>query len=84
LGRVADNWFKMRPDGSARWEKGLAQIQADREKSREAEARGRVSLAEWILGCHPLCKHITRHQITDLLVNKAVTPEQVRAAGLEV
>ncbi|MEP2290589.1 MAG: hypothetical protein ABJP94_13515, partial [Paracoccaceae bacterium] len=28
----SDNWFKMR-----RWEKGLAQIQADREKAREAE-----------------------------------------------
>jgi len=37
----SDNWFKMR-----RWEKGLAQIQADREKAREAEAKGRASLAE--------------------------------------
>ena len=74
----ADNWFKMR-----RWEKGLAQIQSNREKSREAEVKGRASLAEWILGCHPLCKHITRHQIADLLLNKVVTPEQVRAAGLE-
>ncbi|GLO69662.1 hypothetical protein MACH17_11790 [Phaeobacter inhibens] len=36
----SDNWFKMR-----RWEKGLAQIQADREKAREAEAKGRASLS---------------------------------------
>jgi hypothetical protein len=79
----ADNWFKMRPDGSARWEKGLSQIQSDREKSREAVAKGRAGLAVWILGRHPLCKHITRHQIADLLTNKVVTPEQVRAAGLQ-
>ncbi|MCI2394599.1 hypothetical protein [Aliiroseovarius sediminis] len=37
----SDNWFKMR-----RWEKGLAQIQMDREKAREAEAKGRASLAQ--------------------------------------
>lgn len=73
----SDNWFKMR-----RWEKGLAQIQADREKAREAEAKGRASLVEWILGRHPLCKHITHRQLADLLATKAVTPEQVRAAGL--
>ena len=74
----SDNWFKMR-----RWEKGLVQIQTDREKAREAEAKGRASLAEWILGRHPLCKHITRHQVADLLASRAVTPEQVRAAGLQ-
>lgn len=74
----ADNWFKMR-----RWEKGLAQIESNREKALEAEAKGRASLAEWILGCHPLCKHITRHQIADLLANKVVTLEQVRAVGLQ-
>lgn len=28
-------------------------------------------------------KHITRHQVADLLANRAVTPEQVRAAGLQ-
>ena len=75
----ADNWFKMR-----RWEKGLAQVQADREKAIEAEAKGRASLVEWILGRHPLCKHITRRQVANLLASKAVTPEQVRSAGLEV
>ena len=74
----ADNWFKMR-----RWEKGLAQIQADRTKALEAEAKGRASLVEWILGRHPLCKHITYRQVADLLATKAVTPEQVRAAGLQ-
>ena len=79
----ADNWFKMGPDGSARWKKGLSQIQSDREKSREAVAKGRASLAVWILGRHPMCKYITRHQIADLLTNKAVTPEQVHAAGLQ-
>ncbi|SPJ31412.1 hypothetical protein [Falsiruegeria mediterranea] len=74
----SDNWFKMR-----RWEKGLAQIQADREKAREAEAKGRASLAEWIHECHPLCRHITNRQIEDLIATKLVTPEQVRAAGLQ-
>ena len=79
----SDNWFKMRPDGSFRWEKGLAQIQADREKAREAEAKGRASLAEWIHERHPLCRHITNRQIEDLIASKLVTPEQVRAAGLQ-
>lgn len=74
----SENWFKMR-----RWEKGLAQIQADREKAREAEAKGRASLAEWIHERHPLCRHITARQIEDLIASKLVTPEQVRAAGLQ-
>ena len=74
----SDNWFKMR-----RWEKGLAQIQADREKAREAEAKGRASLAEWIHERHPLCRHITTRQIEDLIASKLVTPEQVRAAGMQ-
>jgi len=74
----SDNWFKMR-----RWEKGLAQIRADREKAREAEAKGRASLADWIHERHPLCRHITNRQIEDLIASKLVTPEQVRAAGLQ-
>ena len=75
----SDNWFKMR-----RWERGLVQIQADREKACEAEARSRASLAEWIHERHPLCRHITDRQIEDLIASKMVTPEQVRAAGLQV
>ncbi len=74
----SDNWFKMR-----RWEKGLAQVQADREKAQEAEAKGRASLAEWIHERHPLCRHITNRQIEDLIASKLVTPEQARAAGLQ-
>ncbi|GHE89259.1 hypothetical protein GCM10016455_06860 [Aliiroseovarius zhejiangensis] len=74
----SDNWFKMR-----RWEKGLVQVQADREKAREAEAKGRASLAEWIHERHPLCRHITNRQIEDLIASKLVTPEQVRAVGLK-
>ncbi|WP_091428929.1 hypothetical protein [Aliiroseovarius sediminilitoris] len=74
----SDNWFRMR-----RWEKGLAQIQADREKAREAEAKGRASLAEWISERHPLCRYITNRQIKDLIASKLVTPEQVCAAGLQ-
>ncbi len=74
----SDNWFKMR-----RWEKGLTQVQADREKAREAEAKGRASLAEWIHERHPLCRHITNRQIEDLIGLKLVTPEQVRAVGLQ-
>jgi len=74
----SDNWFKMR-----RWEKGLAQVQADREKAREAEAKGRASLAEWIHERHPLCRHITNRQTEDLIASKLVTPEQVCAAGLQ-
>ena len=74
----SDNWFKMR-----RWEKGLFQIQADREKAREAEAKARANLAEWIHERHPLCRHITNRQIEDLIASKLVTPQQVRAAGLQ-
>ncbi|MCP4826525.1 MAG: hypothetical protein GY892_20780 [Shimia sp.] len=74
----SDNWFKMR-----RWEKGLAEVQADREKAREAEAKGRASLAEWIQVRHPLCRHITNRQIEDLVASNLVTVEQVRAAGLQ-
>ena len=74
----SDNWFKMR-----RWEKGLAQLEADRVKAREAMAKGRASLAEWISERHPLCRHITNRQIEDLIGLKLVTPEQVRAVGLQ-
>jgi len=72
----SDNWFKMR-----RWEKGLAQIQVDRERAREAEVNGRTRLASWIHDRHPMCRHITRRQIEDLIVSQQVTPEQVCAAG---
>jgi len=74
----SDNWFKVR-----RWEKGLAQIQADREKAREAEAKGRSRLASWIHEHHPMCRHITNRQFEDLIAMRLVTPEQVRAAGLQ-
>jgi hypothetical protein len=73
----SDNWFKMR-----RWEKGLAQIKTDREKTQEAEAKGRASLAAWIHDRHPLCRHITNRQLEILLTSKLVTPAQVRAAGM--
>ncbi len=74
----SDNWFKSR-----RWERGLAQIQAGREKAKEAEAKGRASLAAWIHERHPLCRHITNRQLEGLIVSKLVTPEQARAAGLQ-
>ena len=74
----SDNWFKMR-----RWEKGLAQIQADREKAVEAEAKGRANLVGWIRDRHPLCRHITQRQIDGLIASKMVTAEQVHAAGLQ-
>jgi hypothetical protein len=74
----SDNWFKMR-----RWEKGLAQIQADREKVREVEVNGRTRLANWIHERHPMCRHITSRQIEDLILSQQVTPEQVCAAGLQ-
>ncbi|WP_085308080.1 hypothetical protein [Planktotalea arctica] len=74
----SDNWFKMR-----RWEKGLTQIQADRENAREAEVNGRTRLASWIHERHPMCRHITNRQIEDLISVKLVTPEKVRAAGLQ-
>jgi hypothetical protein len=74
----SDNWFKMR-----RWEKGLTQIQVDREKAREAEVNGRTRLASWIHERHPMCRHITNRQIEDLILSKQVTPEQVCAAGLQ-
>ncbi|HIP23670.1 MAG TPA: hypothetical protein EYG79_08790 [Rhodobacteraceae bacterium] len=75
----SDNWFKSR-----RWEKGLSQIQVDREKAQEAEVKVRASLAAWIHERHPLCRHITNRQLEDLVASKLVTPEQVRAAGMEL
>ena len=66
-----------------RWETRLAQIQADREKAREVEAKGRASLAESTHERHPLCSHITYRQIKDLIASKLVTREQVHAAGLQ-
>ena len=60
-----------------RWEKGLAEIQADRKG-----ARGRANLAKWIHEHHPLCRHITNRQIEGLIASKLVTREQVRAAEL--
>ncbi|GAA6208458.1 hypothetical protein NBRC116601_17510 [Cognatishimia sp. WU-CL00825] len=75
----SDNWFKMR-----RWEKGLAQVRADREKAREAEAKGRASLAEWIHERHPLCRHITNRQIEDLIASQLVTPRTGGRCGANV
>ncbi|MDE0114003.1 MAG: hypothetical protein OXN84_17160 [Albidovulum sp.] len=72
----SDNWFTMH-----RWEKGLAQIQADRKKAQEAEAKSR---ATWIHERHPLCRHITTRQLEDLIASKLVMPENVRAAGLAI
>jgi hypothetical protein len=74
----SDNWFKMR-----RWETRITQIQADREKAVEAGAKGRANLVGWIRARHPLCRHITPRQIEGLIAAKMVTPEQVRAAGLQ-
>jgi hypothetical protein len=31
-----------------------------------------------------VCRHITNRQIEDLIASKLVTPEQLRAAGLQV
>lgn len=66
-----------------RWEVRLTQIQADREKAEEAEAKGRANLVGWIRARHPLCRHITPRQIEGLIAARMVTPEQVRAAGLQ-
>ena len=74
----SDNWVKMR-----RWEKGIAQIQADREKACEAEAKGRSRLASWIHERHPMCRHITNRQFEDVIALRLVTPEQVRAVRLQ-
>jgi hypothetical protein len=74
----SDNWLKMR-----RWETRLTQIQADREKTVEAEAKGRANLVGWIRDRHPLCRHITQRQIEGLIASKMVTTEQVLAAGLQ-
>lgn len=51
-----------------------------RERSKPKAA---PALAEWIRERHPLCRHITIKQIEDLIASKLVTPEQVRAAGLQ-
>ncbi len=75
----SDNWFK-----SLRWEKGIAQVQADREKAQGAEAKVRANLASWIHDRNPLCRHITSRQVKDLLAAKLVTLEQVSEVGLRL
>lgn len=74
----SDNWFRMR-----RWEARISRIKTDRDKSRDAEAKGRANLVGWIRDRHPLCRHITQRQIEGLISAKMVTTEQVRAAGLQ-
>ena len=47
-------WFEVR-----RWEKALAQMQADRGKAREAEVNGRTRLVSRIHERHPMYRHLT-------------------------
>ncbi|MFT5797415.1 MAG: hypothetical protein ACI84R_001475 [Candidatus Azotimanducaceae bacterium] len=44
---------------------------------------GLTRLACWIHERHPMCRHITNRQIEDLISAKLVTPEKLRAAGLQ-
>ncbi len=73
----SDNWFK-----AGRWKKELAEIEASRIRKQEAELKGLEKLAAWIIGRHPLCRHITELQLVSLLAAGLVTEAQVRAAGL--
>ena len=73
----SDNWFQ-----SCRWRPYLEGQQVERERLTAVEADHHARLACWISDRHPMCKHITAHQVTALLASKLVTEVQVRAAGL--
>ena len=73
----SDNWFQ-----SCRWQPYLERLLAERDRLTSVEADHHARLACWISDRHPMCKHITTHQITVLLASKLVTEVQVRAAGL--
>ncbi|WP_456386018.1 hypothetical protein [Profundibacter sp.] len=73
----SDNWFQSR-----RWQPYFERQQVERERLAAVEADHHTRLACWISDCHPMCKHITPHQITALLASKLVNKGQVQAAGL--
>jgi len=73
----SDNWFQSR-----RWQPYLERLQVERERLVAVEADHHARLACWISERHPMCKHITSHQVTALLASKLVNEAQVRAVGL--
>jgi len=73
----SDNWFK-----SGRWRMYLDAIDAERKSAKAKEAEMLDRLAAWVTECHPMCQHITQHQVNALLAAKMVTEEQLRGAGL--
>ena len=73
----SDNWFNSR-----RWRKYLDAIDAERKSAKAKEVEMLDRLAGWVTECHPMCQHITQHQVNALLAAKMVTEEELRAAGL--
>lgn len=75
----SDNWFTAR-----RWEGALGQVQGRRIHAEAEIEKNRSKLVQWIEKRQPLCRHITAQQLEDLIQLKRVTPDQVRAVGLQV
>lgn len=46
------------------------------------QARALSRSADWIIQKHPLCRHITSKQITQMIEQKLVSAKQVAQAGL--
>jgi hypothetical protein len=73
----ADNWFQAR-----RWQPFLGRFEAEREAAEAAQADHHARLVGWIRDRSPMCKHITPHQVTELVAANLVTKVQLHAAGL--
>lgn len=74
----SDNWVK-----SGRWRAYVEDIARGREKTKAKQAEMLAGLAGWVTERHPLCRHITRAQVDNLLAAKLVTQTQIQAAGLK-
>ncbi|MEO1641078.1 MAG: hypothetical protein AAFU41_17715 [Pseudomonadota bacterium] len=73
----SDNWFK-----SERWRNYLDAFAAERKSAMAKEAEMLQRLAGWVDERHPMCQHITQHQVSALVAAGMVSQEQLQAAGL--
>lgn len=73
----SDNWFK-----SERWRKYVDSIDTERKSAKAKEAEMLDRLTGWVTECHPMCQHITQHQVSMLLAADMVSHEQLQTAGL--
>ncbi len=74
-----------RPEGAGKT--GDVRLGSDRRVRLEfhgSKISSDGGLASWVHERHPLRRHISNRQLEDLLAAKLVTPQQVRAAGMEL